>query len=118
MFTRVTRSSKLVKTSADSLQSSPFPTISTGSIEKPSGVTSSPPHVSKQLKEPDLTSVRPKRMRTLATLGKKLRDRTKNKEGKSKQSKTKRKRVRILKGKYTSQNPQAYLCIYYFLHSS
>ena len=57
MSTRVTRSSKPVKTLADSLQSSPFPTISTGSIEKPSGVTSSPPYVSKQLKESELTSV-------------------------------------------------------------
>ena len=57
MSTRVTRSSKPVKTLTDSLLSSPFPTISISSIEKPSGVTSSPPHISKQLKKSELISV-------------------------------------------------------------
>ena len=82
MSTRLTKSSKPVETSADSLQSSPFLAISTGSIEKPSGVTSSPSHVSKQLKESELTSVRPKRMRTLTTLGKELETERKTKQAK------------------------------------
>lgn len=91
MSTRVTRSSKPVKTSADLLQSSPFPTISTGSIEKLSGVTSSPPHVNKQIKESELTSVRPKRMRTLTTLDKELKTERKSKEAKVNSRKQKRK---------------------------
>ena len=67
----------------DPLQSVPFPAISTGSIEKPSGVTSSPPYVNKQQKDiSDLTSVRPKRMRTLTTLGKELEIERKTKQAK------------------------------------
>lgn len=82
MSTRLTKSSKPVKTLADSLQSSSFLVISTGSIEKPSGVTSSPSHVSKQLKDSELTSVRPKRMWTLTTLGKELETERKTKQAK------------------------------------
>ncbi len=91
MSTHLTKSSKLVETSADSLQSSPFLVISTGSIEKPSSVTSFPSHVSKQLKESELTSVRPKRMRTLTTLGKELETKRKTKQAKVNSRKQKRK---------------------------
>ncbi len=47
MSTHLTKSSKLVKTLADSLRSSPFLVIFTDSIEISSSVTSSPSHVSK-----------------------------------------------------------------------
>lgn len=57
MFIRLTRSSKLVKTLADSFQSSPFPAITIAFIEKLSNITSLPLHVSKQLKELELISV-------------------------------------------------------------
>lgn len=83
MSTRLTRSLKPAITLGDSLQSVLFPAISTGFIEKSSGVTSSLPYVSKQKKDiSDLTSVRPKRMRTLTTLGKELEIERKTKQAK------------------------------------
>lgn len=47
-----------------------------------------------------------------------MKNKTKNKVNKKKQLKTKKKKVRILNNKYTSQNTQVYLCIYYILHIS
>lgn len=71
--TRLIRSSKPVITSGDPPQSVSFSATSTSSVEKQSGVTSSPPNVSKQQKSmSDLTFLRPKRMQTLTTLGKEL----------------------------------------------
>lgn len=72
MSIHVIKSSKLVQILPNSLQFSLFLTISTGSIEKPSDITFSIPHISKQLKELELTSIQPKYMQTFTTLDKEL----------------------------------------------